>query len=272
MFKGLLILLTLLLLLPNLVQRDIHPTLSYDGKERFDPALSRLNSVALLENYTDSLAAAQGIERGTFAYAELLERVIEERFYHGFSHYSPAENWIAALAGRFIKEDYSCKVDPESILQHPNAACSQQSLVMMAVLRHKGMDYRSVGFPHHYALEVYTGNEWYFFDANMEPGIRQSERSLSSWQHRNDRLKPYYDNGLHPHLDYQFGNNQSALVGPVNEIPARNAALFHGVTGILSGFAWCLPLLVLLFRGLRTATLPRLTLHRPVTQPALRVS
>jgi len=272
MSKGLLILLTLLLLLPNLVQRDIHPTLSYDGKERFDPSLSRLRSVSLLENYTDSLAAVKGIERGSFAYAELLERVIEDRFYHGFSHYSPAENWIAALAGRLIKEDYSCKVDPESILQHPNAACSQQSLVMMAVLRRKGMDYRSVGFPHHYALEVYIGNDWYFFDANMEPGIRESERSLSSWQHRNDRLKPYYDSRRHTHLDYQFGQGQSALVGPVNEIPARNAALFHGLTRIAADVAWCLPLLVLLFSWIRTATLPRVHLHRPTPRPALRVS
>ncbi len=272
MSKSLLILLTLVLLLPNLVQRDIHPTLSYDGKERFDPALGRLSSVAALEAYTDSLAEAKDIERGSFGYAELLEGVIEDRFYHGFSHYSPAENWMAALAGRLIKEDYSCKVDPESILQHPNAACSQQALVMMAVLRNKGMDYRSVGFPHHYAMEVRIGQEWYFFDANMEPGIRQQERRLASWQHLNDRLVPYYDARRHLHLDYQFGHGRQAIVGPVNEIPARNAALFHSVTRWASGMAWMLPLFLLILQYRAAVKLPRVKLPRPAQQPAFSAS
>ncbi len=272
MRKILLILSGVLLLAPLLLQHDIHPTLRYDGRERFDPALARLNTVDELERYTDSLAAARGIAPRSFAYTELLEGVIEERFYHGFSHYSPAENWIAALAGRLLKEDYSCKVDPEAILQHPHAACSQQSLVMMAVLRRKGMDYRSLGFPHHYAMEVRIGDDWYFFDANMEPAISENERRLTAWQHRNDRLKPYYDPALHPHLEYQFGRQQTAIIGVLNEVPARNATLFHALTGWVSRLAWILPLLILVMPRRFSPRLPRFTFRRHTLRPVLNAS
>ena len=269
MSKPLLVVLSLLLLVPFIVHRDIHPVPAYDGMERFDPSLHRLNSVSKLERYTDSLAREKGIQQGSFSYVELLEAVIENRFYHGFSHYTVSENWMAAIAGRLIKEDYACKVNPESILQHPNAACSQQALVMMAVLRNRGIDYRSLGFPHHYAMEVKIGGEWFYFDANMEPGITAADRKLSHWHHHNDSLKRYFNPDNHHQLDYQFGSGQTAIPGLINEIPARNASLFHAVTTRLSGLAWVLPILMLLFQYLCTLKIPALRLASPNTQPVV---
>jgi len=256
MQKILLLSLAVLLFLPNLFNKDINPSLLFDQKEKFDPRLSYLNSIQQLEACVDSIAKAKKISTTGYEYAELMEGVIEKRFYHGFSHFTVSENWIGALSGRYMKEDYACKVQPEKIMKQPNAACSQQALVMMAVLRNKKITYRSVGFPHHYAMEVLIEDNWYFFDANMEPQITKEQRMMASWNHQNDNLKKYYDTNRFADLDYKFGNGQTATTGVINEVPARNARFFQTVTGILSKISWCFPILIMFYRPRFSVKLP----------------
>lgn len=249
MQKVLLAFIALSLFLPNLFTATLQPSVSYNGKEKFEPALLEINSVARLENFTDSVAAAKNIPPHSYGYLELLGSIVERRFYHGFSHYALSENWLAALAGNLVKEDYSCKVLPEEILEHGNAACSQQALVMMQVLRNKNISYRSLGFPHHFAIEVLVDGQWYFFDTNMEPGLTKEQRALGHWQHRNDVMKQYYDPAIYADIDYQFGHNTTALIGTVNEEPGMRVAFFHMATGVLSKIGWLIPLLLLLYKG-----------------------
>ena len=272
MQRILFFLLALLLCVPFLFKKDINPVLAYDQQEKFDSRLAYINSVQKLISHTDSIASAANIQSGTYEYAAVLESVISNRFYHGFSHFTLSENWVAALCGKWLKEDYACKVQPEAILQQPYAACSQQSLVMMAVLRKKGMNYRSVGFPHHYAMEVQAGKEWYFFDANMEPSITKENRSLANWQHQNDYLKKFYDHQHYSNLDYQFGKGQTAIVGSINEEPAKNARLFHAITAVLSAMAWCLPLLLMFYRFRLRASVPFFSLRLQQQKPSFSLS
>ena len=256
MQKMLLVTIAVLLFLPNSFKKDINPAPLYDRKENFNPGLSYINSIQKLEAYLDSIAAAKKISVTDFEYVELLENIIENRFYHGFSHFTLNENWLAAFAGKYIKEDYACKVQPEKIMALSNAACSQQALVMMAVLRNKKISYRSIGFPHHYAMEVFIDNNWYFFDANMEPRITKEQRKMTNWKHQNDNLKIYYDTNRFTDLDYKFGNGVTATTGVINEVPARNARMFQATTGILSKIMWCFPVLLIFYR-------PRLSIRRP---------
>lgn len=249
MQRVFLVVMSILLFLPNLFHKDINPTPAYDNKEKFNPALAYLNTIGRLEAYTDSLAVKKNIAAGSYEYAELLELVVEERFYHGFSHFSFDENWIAAIGGKFVEEGLACKVKPEDILQNSNAACSQQSIVIMAILRNKNIDYRKIGFPHHYALEVLDKDNWYFIDADMEPAITKTERMESSWKHHNDLLKKHYDTSRFNDLDYKFGSNVTAINGSINEVPARNAKIFHSVTAVFSKILWFVPLLLLIFRS-----------------------
>ena len=249
MQKIVLVVLTILLFLPNLFNKDINTRPPYDKKEKFDPQLAYLNTIGKLEAYTDSIASRRNISTSSYEYAELLELVVEERFYHGFSHFSLRENWIAAISGNIFEEGLACKVQPDNIMQSSNAACSQQSIVMMAILRNKNIAYRKIGFPHHYALEIFDKGNWYFIDADMEPSITKAERMESSWSHQNDLLKKHYDTNRFSDLDFKFGSNLTAINGPVNEIPARNARIFHTCTAIISKVLWCLPLLVLLFKS-----------------------
>ncbi len=248
MIKPLLICLSVLLAVPNFINKDINDQLPYDHKERFYPELSTINSVDKLEKYVDGCAALKQIDQHSPEYALMLSYVISCRFYHGFSHWKLSENWIAAVGEKITGIGLSCKVQPESILQHPNAACSQQAMVMMEVLKRKNIDYRKVGFPHHYALEIKNGNDWYYYDPNMEPFMRISQRSEQSWKGINDNLKQYYDPAKHTNLSYQFGNKQMAFFGPVNEQPAKHLLLFQKITLIFSKILWCAPLVLLFFK------------------------
>lgn len=246
--KAFLIILSVALVLPNLINKDINPVLNFDSKEKFNPSLGYINSPEKLEKHIDSIASKKNIDIGSYDYVMIVEDVIKQRFYHGFSHFSISENWIAALSGKFVDEGLACKVKPEDILEHEYAACSQQSIVMMALLYKKNISYRKIGFPHHYAMEIMADGEWFFSDPNMEPAMKKQQRMESAWNHKGDALKKYYDKKRHKNLDYQFGTGQEAFVGPVNEVPARNVKSFHTATFILSKILWIFPLLLLYFK------------------------
>ncbi len=270
--KSLLVITATLLFLPNLFNIDINPSLPYDQKEKFNPRLSYINSIQKLESHLDSIAAGKKIGAADFGYMEILESIVENRFYHGFSHFTLNENWIAAVSGRYIKEDYACKVQPEKIMEQSNAACSQQALVMMAVLRDKKIPYRRVGFPHHYAMEVLNGNNWYFLDANMEPRITKDQRMMKSWNHQNDSLKKYYDTKRFSDLDYKFGTGLTTTTGIINEVPARNARIFQFAAGIGSKILWCFPLLLLFYRPGFSLRRPFIPFHLKRKKPSYTLS
>jgi hypothetical protein len=237
-------------LIPNFLHTDIHSWPAYDKKERFDTSLLYLNTIPKLEAHVDSIATAKALTIGSVDYVVAIESVLENRFYHGFSHFTLNENWIAALVGKLVKEDHACKVQPQLIIQQPNAGCSQQALVMMALLRRKGITYRSVLFAHHYAIEALIDGKWYFFDANMEPFITNEQRLESYWKHNADSLKKYYDGNRFdgPDIDFKFGKNHGVKNGPVNEIPAPRARFFQSATWLLSKILWAFPLLLLFYR------------------------
>ncbi len=248
MTRPLLILAAVLLFLPNLFRTDLNNTAyatpPYDQKEKFDPSLSSINTIPGLIRHIDQLATTRGIAQQSADYAALTEDVISKRFYHGFSHLDMSENWIAAFSEKLFGHGLSCKVDPKSIMKHENAACSQQCMVMMEVLKQKGIPYRKVGFPHHYAIETRIGDTWYFFDPNMEPNITMEERKEQNWKCCADNLKKHYDTNRFIDLDYKFGKNIIVAIGPVNETPALNAKRFQSATAILSKMLWLFPFLL----------------------------
>ncbi len=249
--KTLLIVAAIVLALPNFIDTDINEKSTYNQLERFHPALTSINSIDQLEYYIDTAAVSKNIVDKSPEYILLIAYVISCRFYHGFSHWNLNENWIAAVGEKITGIGLSCKVQPEKIMLHPNAACSQQALVMMEILRRKKIAYRKVGFPHHYALEVKSKEKWYYFDPNMEPYMNLNQRLHENWKQSNDSLKKYYDSTKHKDLAYQFGNGIIAEFGPINEIPAKRLSLFQNVTTVLSKTLWCIPVLFLFIRKRR---------------------
>lgn len=249
LIKPILIGLSLLLLSLNFIDKDINEQLAYDHKEQFDPRLSYINSIDKLEAYIDSIEVAKKISRNSIDYVVVISQAISNRFYHGFSHFTLKENWIAAFCERVAGYGLASKVKADDIMEHSNAACSQQAMIMMEVLKRKKITYRSVGFPHHFALEVLVDGKWNYFDPNMEPNMGNDQRREDNWKCCADTLKRYYDTSRFHDLDWKFGKNLMVTQGKENASYAGNAKLFQAATGIASKIAWCLPLMILVYRS-----------------------
>jgi hypothetical protein len=249
MTKTLLIVAAVILFIPNLLKINPFTEKAYNQLEDFDPNLRRLSSVDDLSTYIDSIAAHDHILPGSYEFVLEISRLIRKRFYHGYCHFSFNENWIAAASGKLLGHGLGTKVHPGTILTSSNAACSQQAIVMMALLREKHIPYRHLGFPHHYAVEAFIDNKWYFFDPNMEPTLSKEQRSADNWKYVGDNLKPYYSRWGQAQVDFIFGINEQPVKGAVNEVPAPNARLFQGTAGVLSKTIWCFPLMLLYLRS-----------------------
>ncbi|MBC7688558.1 MAG: hypothetical protein H7211_10310 [Aquabacterium sp.] len=250
MTKPQLIFLAIILFLPNLFNVAMFSEGRYNTTEDYDPRLAYINSLDKLNLHIDSLLCHKQISPNSYECVAEINDVIRNRFYHGYSYFTLSENWIAAIAGKLIDSGMSSKVQADKIIQNQNAACSQQVIVMMAVLRKRGISYRHLGFPHHYALDVSIADKWYFFDPDMEPLMSRTQQSEDQWHYHSDSLKQYYNSGTNQNLiKYTFGDGLAAQKGPVNEIPAPNARLFQTTTGILSKTLWCIPLLLIFLKS-----------------------
>lgn len=239
---GAVLIAALLLFVPNLIKVHLLPLPDKGYRwEAFDSKLViQVQTVDKLLRKTDSIAEAQQLKVGSQAYVETINAILKERFYHGYSHYGLHDNWIAALLGKFVWTDLSAVVLPDDILKYPMGACSQQSIVLMEALKRKGIDYRKVGFDHHYALEAKTEKGWLFFDPNMEPEYTtKATRTNIDSIFENEFLYTIYRNRLDSAgLDWGLANR---YYGPVNAAPAPNAALLHKATKILSKLAFLVP-------------------------------
>ncbi len=248
--KFLILSLTPLFLLPLFFDVSLEKEPVYNKTELYDPSLARLNSVQKLIDYADSSARKEHIGYNSLGYGVLVSSIIRMRFYHGFSNYTLQQNWIAATAQYIFGRGFSSPVKADEILQYPYAGCSQQAIVLMETMKRKNISYRSVGFPHHYATELNFKNNWYFFDPDMEPRIKESERNEDKWKGSADYLKKYYS-GDYSNLDWAFGKSVPIIFGTTNADPAPNAYFFQKVTKSLSKILFFFPLLILLFPGKR---------------------
>lgn len=243
--KYWLLALSFLLLAPNLFKSHLIGLPEAPVKpEDFDPLLAeRIQNISSLENFIDSVARARsGSEQmSTELYADIISSTIRLRFFHSYSHYSLRENWLAAVAGKFIWYDLSAIVIADDILKYPMAACSQQSIVLMELFKRKHIPFRKIAFDHHFAVEGYINHEWIYFDADLEPNFRGKHRSFESLKKGNE-LQKLYDGVLPANaIPYLLANPYK---GKLNQFPAPQARIFHYITAILSHWLWLLPLLV----------------------------
>ncbi|GAA4321423.1 hypothetical protein [Flaviaesturariibacter amylovorans] len=249
--------LSALLLAPNFipVKVDYFKDATHGG-EKFDPALAaRLRSVNDVVSYTDSLATARSIDPKSLSYGLLLTDVIQRRFEHGYSSYRLSQNWVASLAGS-VKRDLAAVVIPDDILTFDNAACSQQTMVLMEALGRKGIDMRTVLFHTHFAVEARYNGAWRLLDADVEPEMTAATATDAASISATRDAFGVYDRVLSfPKFANNFLNYPISY-GAVNAKVATNTAAFHKLTKVASRTAFLLPLLagiVLLRRGRRRA-------------------
>ncbi|RYY88637.1 MAG: hypothetical protein EOO15_08395 [Chitinophagaceae bacterium] len=242
----------------NLVpfQIDYYGDKGHPG-EKFSPQLVReIRSVDQMLDYTDRQAREKSVDQGSVEYSLLLLNLVETRFMHGYCCYRFSQNWMASLSG-LVSRDYAAIVLADDILKFPNAACSQQSIVMMEALRRKGFDVRKILFPTHFAFEARIGGKWYFFDPDVEPNVNIHNMADVATIANSPNLNGIYEGVADQVLLHKYFDNYR--IGPINAQPAPNAAIFHQVTYWLSKLAFLFPLFILY----------RITRRRPELRRAL---
>lgn len=239
--------LAFLLFIINLWPGSTHvPATSPVSEDLYDPILvKQLRSVDDLMAHTDSVARSKNIGLQSVAYWNEMAQVLRYRFYHGYAYYTPADNWIAYLSGTLVWDHLHAIVVPDDILKHPMAACSQQSIVLMACMKRRGVPHRAVKFAHHYAVEGRLEDRWVYFDTNMEPVLWAGERQSFTTYRERGRFEQMYAHRLDPIrssfvLQFRSYGDESAA-------PAPNATIFHKVTGGVSRLLWVLPLVCFVY-------------------------
>jgi hypothetical protein len=208
--------------------------------EAFEPSLvPKLRSVNDVLKYTDSSCAGQ--QRQSLDYVRFLSRTFSERFYHGYSYYTFQDNWIAYLSGKIIWDHLSAIVLPNEILKHPQAACSQVSIVLADALKRIGVPYRKIGLKNHFVLEAYIDKKWYLFDANMEPRFLNGRKSVAELKASHELYDCYQGKLTPSQVDATFS---VIKYGKTNAALAPNASVYHKVTAILS---FLIPLLLMVY-------------------------
>jgi hypothetical protein len=208
-------------------------TFSSNKQESYEPALfAKLKSIPDLIRYIDT--SYKG-DRNSYHFTKYMGEVVSRRFYHGYSYYNQDDNWIAALAGRYVRGDLSAIVIPDDIMKYPYAACSQQSIIMMTVAKQFGFTYRNVGFDHHYTTEIWVGNKWHYVDPDLE--VITENESFLDLLHRGEFYKVYDQRLPANEVSFLLGHPR---FGKPNENPAPNAEKFHRVTGWFSEYFICI--------------------------------
>lgn len=220
---------------------------TYNRVEEFDPSLQRLNNIEKLTAYVDSVYAdktytSKNVEFES-DYPLVATHVVRKRFFHGYSLYGFGNNHVAMLASKASIGGLSAIVLPNDILKFPYAACSQQSIVLMDVLRQKGFRTRKVGFlgklGGHFCFEVFYNGAWHFVDPNMEPDMAV----LDAYNQPGiDFLAGHTDILLRAYKQYPrekvLDLFTSYTYGKVNAPAAPNAFIFQKVTKFLSYTIW----------------------------------
>lgn len=205
--------------------------------ELFNPKLSSIQDVSSAIIYIDEKYNSHShLGFDTVEYVQLVSDFTKNRFYHGLSHYSFSDNWIACLCGKMFWSHLSAIVSPDDILKHNEGLCSQQAIVFMDILRRKNIVTRNVGLgykegPGHFLAEVFYSGTWHMYDVNLEPNwkkITNHHKSVDYYRMHPDSLYCVYDGILNKTVFSKI--MKKVKYGNANEFPASKMLLFHGVT------------------------------------------
>ena len=183
-------------------------------------------------------------------YVNIASYVIKNRFYHGYSYFNAGFNTIGWALAPLIKADLAATVLVDDILKFPNAACSQQTIVFLDVLKQKGISYRKVGFNQeglggHFASEIWYNNQWHYYDVNKEPNAQLLELmnrpSINKILSVPGLIDSIYAGRMNVAPAIFFRN---PIFGPKKETLAPTASNYQLVTRALS---YSLPIWVFLF-------------------------
>ncbi len=237
-------------LIPFLKKDQKIETEKNSGYDEYNIQLNQINSIEKSIAFIEKNELKNNSKLDTLKYVLNASEFVKKRFYHGVSRYTISENWIACLSGFLIWDHFSAIVNPDHILKHNKALCSQQSIVFMEILKRKGITTRFIGLGEkgkngHFVNEVYYNNSWHFFDVNKEPHwgkINIKHESAEFYKNNPDYLIKIYEKILDKKDIMKLINHIN--YGEPNEFPAKKMLLFHFISKL---FTYFIPLIFFTF-------------------------
>jgi hypothetical protein len=216
--------------------------------EEFDSSLAEFITIPSALEYIDSQYRSKYNIFDSFQYMQEVKYFVRSNFYHGNAAYSARENWICYLLGKYVWSHCNSIVDPNEVIRHGSAMCSQQTMVFTELMKLKGYQYRytylsadktAVG---HFCCEIWIENQWHYVDVDFEP----------DWHYINGEPNLPLEKLIREHkLDTIYCNSKlytvnfahkklSARYSQINEIVGLKMSWFQQITKVLS---WILPIL-----------------------------
>ncbi len=196
-------------------------------KEKYKKELfEKIKNLKQLNSYLHKKAKDNNISKNDLAFLNLASDIVKERFYYdGYSFYESSENIILYYLGKYVWEDFAAIVVPDDILKKEHAACSQQSIVLMELVKMNGFQVRKVGLNRHFALEAKLKGNWYFFDPTFEPNFKNKRKSLKFLMKNKESLFVKYSHKMsNKETEALFS---SIRYGKINQFPAYKMILVH---------------------------------------------
>jgi hypothetical protein len=214
---------------PQQLDPNFHP-----ANELFDHQLYSIKSIDAGVKYCDSVYGKNQISKSdTTEYVDQMARFIKNRFFHGYSHFSFGHNTIGWMLAPILHKNLTATVIPEDIIQFPNAACSQQTIVFFELLKVGLFD--STPGAGHFASEVFWNGSWHFYDVNKEPDASILESlgrpSLEEILKRPGLIDSVYSARNDINIASLFSN---PTYGKPNKSEAPNATIYQWTTKLIS--------------------------------------
>lgn len=242
--KGLVyLLLAIVFIIPLLLEQiDFEQDfVKSDSNEEFDSKIATINSIEKALIYIDSVVLInEETNFDTLLYVQTASSFTKRKFFHGLAKYKFSENWIAVIGANCFWSHLSAIVDPDDIIKHTEALCSQQSIVFMEILKRRGIKSRSVGLgyqegPGHFLTEVFYEGQWHLYDVNKEPKwskIKNHHMSMDYYISNKDTLFVVYEDQMEKDLYNKI--MERVQFGTPDKFPAKKMFLFHKITGAIT--------------------------------------
>jgi hypothetical protein len=214
-------------------------------REQFDPALTVVDSLDEAELYVRAGLKPHSPDAET---ADAIEQFVARRFAHDLGVIRRQNDWVAWSAGIVIWKNLAFTTRPDDMLKSRRGLCSQQAMLMQALLARFGIEYATVGIsaPAHMMVGAKINGKWAVYDPDVEPlrtrTIWYSEMSDPVVMHQLYRSKPGNPAfGQGEDLGEQMA--RAARDGHlelkwINQNPAPRAFVFHQVTSMISRLGW----------------------------------
>lgn len=224
------------------------------SEEQYDENLSKVDEISKIVEIIKQNHDVELTNNLDFLIA--VDDFLRQKFFHQTAYSDISTNWILKIIDMIFPEyHFSTSMDPYELIKKNHGLCNQQAIVFQEVIKKYGYEYASVGFSisegkdyfDHFASAAKVGDEWYYFDSNIEPKFDRRDPSLIDKIINGDRK---LISSIYPNFYIPLIQEGDILFRDLNQFPAKNGLQFQKLTQFFSNFVWVLLFLLAIISNL----------------------